>query len=172
MYIYAYVNTYKNIYVHISICVYTYVCMHMYIYIYVYLYCQFTLNIMSYLKNIACIDTYIGIILPIGQIVNIKKDEFKTGENVVIQGLNKSKKVTLERQLFANGILNLKKNWKFLNTSSILKLKNVAKKRNVNERDSLYIDCSYYSSGDKVTSLDGFLVPIGMYICKFISIYI
>lgn len=105
---------------------------------------------------------HIGIILPVGQIVHMKKDQFINGENIVTQGLNKSKKVIVERQLFADGILKLKKNWKILNTSSILKLKNITKKRNASERDSLYIDCSYYSSGDKLSSLDEFLVPIGL----------
>ena len=107
-----------------------------------------------------------GIVLPPGQIVEIRRNEFKTAENVIKSGLIVARKVTNERRLFAKGILEIKKNWRILSHSSILATKKHLQHRiNINqldgkERDTMYIDCSYFSSGDKLSSMDEFLVPL------------
>ena len=105
-----------------------------------------------------------GIVLPPGQVVEIRRNEYKSAENVVVSGISAALRVMNERRLFAEGILEIRKNWRILSHSSILANRKNLQSRIVQldgrERDTLYIDCSYVSSGDKLSSLDQFLVPL------------
>ena len=105
-----------------------------------------------------------GIPLPPGQVVEIRRNEYKTAQNVILSGLDVARKVMGERRIFSEGILEIRKNWKVLSHSSILATKKHLQHRiaqlDGRERDRMYIDCSYVSSGDKAATLDEFLVPL------------
>lgn len=105
-----------------------------------------------------------GIPLPPGQVVEIRRQEYKTAQDVISTGMRTARKVVRERRIFAEGILEIRKNWRVLSHSSILATKKHLQHRIVQldgrERDRMYIDCSYVSSGDKVGTLDEFLVPL------------
>lgn len=105
-----------------------------------------------------------GIALPPGQVVEIRRKEYSLAENVIVSGLTAATKVMSERRVFAKGVLEVRKNWRVLSHSAILATKKHLQQRVVQldgkERDTLYIDCSYVSSGDKLSNLDEFLVPL------------
>ena len=105
-----------------------------------------------------------GIVLPPGQVVEIRRNEYKSAENVVATGITAALRVMNERRLFAEGILQIRKNWRILSHSSILANRKNLQSRTVQldgrGRDTLYVDCSFVSSGDKLSSLDQFLVPL------------
>ena len=105
-----------------------------------------------------------GIVLPPGQVVEIRRNEFKSSENVVATGITAALRIMNERRLFAEGILEIRKNWRILSHSSIIANRKNSQSRIVQldgrERDTLYVDCSFVSSGDKASSLDQFLVPL------------
>lgn len=105
-----------------------------------------------------------GIVLPPGQVVEIRRNEYKSAENVVVSGISAALRVMNQRRLFAEGILEIRKNWRILSHSSILANRKNLQSRIVQldgrERDTLYVDCSFVSSGDKLSSLDQFLVPL------------
>lgn len=105
-----------------------------------------------------------GIALPPGQVVEMRRKEYSTAQGIVISGLVAARKVMYERRVFAKGILQLRKSWRVLSHSSILASKKNLSQRTVQsrDRDVLYVDCSYVSCGDKVSSLDEFLVPLGI----------
>ena len=104
-----------------------------------------------------------GIALPPGQVVEMRRKEYSTAQGIVISGLAAARKVMTERRVFAKGILQLRKSWRILSHSSILATKKNLSQRTIQrERDILYVDCSYVSCGDKVSSLDEFLVPLGI----------
>lgn len=105
-----------------------------------------------------------GIALPPGQVVEIRRKEYNFAEKVVSSGLTAARRVMSERRVFAKGVLEIRKNWRVLSHSAILATKKHLQQRIVQldgkERDTLYIDCSYVSSGDKLSNLDEFLVPL------------
>ena len=105
-----------------------------------------------------------GIALPPGQVVEIRRKEYNLAEKVVVSGLIAAKRVMSERRVFAKGILEIRKNWRVLSHSAILATKKHLQQRVVQldgrERDTLYVDCSYVSSGDTLSNLDEFLVPL------------
>lgn len=105
-----------------------------------------------------------GIVLPPGQVVEIRRNEFKSAENVVATGITAALRIMNERRLFAEGILEIRENWRILSHSSIIANRKNSQSRIVQldgrERDTLYVDCSFVSSGDKASSLDQFLVPL------------
>jgi ribosome-associated protein YbcJ (S4-like RNA binding protein) len=107
-----------------------------------------------------------GIALPTGQVVEIRRKEYNFAENVIVSGLTAAKRVMSERRVFAKGVLEIRKNWRVLSHSAILATKKHLQQRVVpldgRVRDTLYIDCSYVSSGDKLSNLDEFLVPLGI----------
>ena len=102
--------------------------------------------------------------LPPGQVVEIRRNEFKSAENVVATGITAALRIMNERRLFAEGILEIRENWRILSHSSIIANRKNSQSRIVQldgrERDTLYVDCSFVSSGDKASSLDQFLVPL------------
>ena len=105
-----------------------------------------------------------GIALPPGQVVEIRRKDFNAATQILSAGLGVSRKVTEERRLFAKGILEIRKNWRVLSHSSILATKKHLQQRALQldgrRKDIMYIDCSYVSSGDKLSSLEEFLVPL------------
>jgi hypothetical protein len=105
-----------------------------------------------------------GIALPTGQVVEIRRKEYNFAEKVIVSGLTAARRVMSERRVFAKGILEIRKNWRVLSHSAILATKKHLQQRVVQldgrVRDTLYVDCSYVSSGDKLSNLDEFLVPL------------
>ena len=125
------------------------------------------INNQEYLTLQTCMRPAIlprGIALPPGQVVEIRRKDFKNASDILKDGLAVSRKVTRERRLFAKGILEIRKDWQVLSHASILATKKHLQQRVLQldgrERDTMYIDCSYISSGDKLTSLEEFLVPL------------
>lgn len=106
-----------------------------------------------------------GTILPITQVIAIRKNEFLKAKNIISNGILNIKQVTLERQSYARGILQIRKNWKILNYTAIANYKKQSQQQFVIRSDMkniIYIDCSYVSAGDKIGTLDEFLVPLGI----------
>lgn len=125
------------------------------------------INNQEYLTLQTCMRPAIlprGIALPPGQVVEIRRKDFKSATDILRDGLAVSRKVTTERRLFAKGILEIRKNWRVLSHASILATKKHLQQRVLQldgrERETMYIDCSYVSSGDKLASLEEFLVPL------------
>lgn len=101
-----------------------------------------------------------GIPLPPNQLIASRKKHFVNAEGILSQGVLDARLAIDQRQLFAKGILILRKNWRL-----ILLNQNVSSKLLKNDSidsltDGVGIDCSYSTAGDRNSNTMQYIVPL------------